>query len=163
LEGITVCQGIQLIRRNVDLGLRLTEQRHNRFSGMTTNDRNSQRRRVLLANDGSNKRLGADNVERSDTEQTSGVKDASILEHLGGDGHGRVDGVGNDEEKGFGAVLSDAGDEVAHDAGVDLEQVVAGHAWFARNAGGDDDNVGSGEGVLHAVIFGQVTANNLFT
>lgn len=68
--------------------------------------------------------------------------------HLCGDGDGRVDGVGDDEDKGLGAVLGDGLGEVAHDTGVDVEEVVAGHSRLAGDAGGDDDEVAADEGGL---------------
>ena len=40
-------------------------------------------------------------------------------------------GFGNDKEESFGAVLGDSGDEVADDASVDFEEIIAGHTWFA--------------------------------
>ena len=43
----------------------------------------------------------------------------------------------------LGAVLRDARDERAHDAGVDVEQVVARHTRLARHAGRDDHQVGA--------------------
>jgi len=56
-------------------------------------------------------------------------------------------------------VLGDALDQALDDAGVDLEQVVTRHAGLARDAGGDDDDVGAGEGVLQAVVFGEETVD----
>jgi len=42
-------------------------------------------------------------------------------------------------------MLLDRGADLAHDLGVDAEQVVAAHAGLARDAGGDDDDVGAGD------------------
>ena len=53
------------------------------------------------------------------------VENAVLLEDLGDDRHGRVDGVRDDEHERLGGVLGDARSEVAHDACVDLETVLA--------------------------------------
>lgn len=42
-----------------------------------------------------------------------------------------------------------------HDAGINLEEVIACHAWLPRNTGGDDDNVGIFEGLGHTIIGGE--------
>lgn len=99
--------------------------------------------------------LGTDDVQSGDTEETARIEDASGLEDLGGNGDGGVDRVGDDEDQCLGAVLGNALDQVADDAGVDLEQIVTGHAGLARNARRDDDDIGAGESVLQAVILGQ--------
>ena len=44
--------------------------------------------------------------------------------------------------------------ETLHDAGVDFEEVVTGHARFARDSGGNDDDVGVFEGFGHAIVGG---------
>jgi hypothetical protein len=116
---------------------------------------------VLLAGELLGEGLGADNVEGGDTEETAGVEDAGGLEDLSGDGDGGVDGVGDDADEGLGAELGNALDQVADDAGVDLEQVVTGHAGLAGNAGGDNDDVSAGQGILQAVVFGQETGEFL--
>lgn len=53
----------------------------------------------------SNEGVGPDNVQCGDAEDSGGVVFAGFLEHLGGDGNGRVHGVGNNGEHGFGADL----------------------------------------------------------
>ena len=80
-------------------------------------------------------------VEVRNPHQTSRVVHPLSLEHLRGDGHGGVDGVGYDVEDGVGAMLGARGDEVANDAGVDVEEIVAGHAGLARDPRGYDDEV----------------------
>lgn len=47
-------------------------------------------------------------------------------------------------------MLGDGLGEVAHDSGVDVEEVVAGHPRLAGDAGGDDDEVAADEGGLEA-------------
>lgn len=49
-----------------------------------------------------------------------GVKDALLLEDLGKDGDGRVDGVGDDQNEGLGSGLGDGLSESGADTGVDL-------------------------------------------
>ena len=66
---------------------------------------------------------GADDVKGGDTEETLGVVDTSLLQDLGGDGNGAVDGVGDNEDVGLGRVLGDGLGEVADDGGVGVEQV----------------------------------------
>ena len=61
--------------------------------------------------------------------------------HLGGDRDGGVDRVGDHVDDGAGAVLGDGAGEPGHDTGVDLEEVIAGHAGLARNPCWDDHNV----------------------
>ena len=105
---------------------------------MTANDGDVEVLGVLLADDLGNEGLGTDNVECGDTEQLLGVEDTSGLEELGGNGDGGVDRVGDDKDVGLGAVLGDALNEALDDAGVDLEEVVTGHArlacrWSARS------------------------------
>lgn len=54
------------------------------------------------------------------------VKDTSLLQDLGEDGHGRVDGVGNDQDEGLGAGVGDGLSEGRADASVDLLWGVSG-------------------------------------
>lgn len=80
--------------------------------------------------------LGANDVQSGDTEQALGVEDASGLEDLGGNGDGRVDGVGDDQSEGLGAELGNTLDQVTDNAGIDLEEVVTGHAgltWIRKD------------------------------
>ena len=55
-------------------------------------------------------------------------------------GHG-VEGVGNGHEDGVGRVRHDLVDDAGDDLHVGEEQVVAGHARLAGDAGSDDDHV----------------------
>ena len=64
--------------------------------------------RIALARVGLGEGLGAHDVERGDAHEALGVEDALVLERLGGDGDGAVDGVRDDEDEGFGAVLGAA-------------------------------------------------------
>ena len=44
--------------------------------------------------------------------------------------------------KAFGACCLDGGADLLHDFQIDAEKIVAAHAGLARNAGGDDADVG---------------------
>jgi hypothetical protein len=128
---LTGGQGIELVLGDVDGRLGLAPQGNNGLAGVTADDGNGSLAGVGLAGDLSNKGLCADNVEGGDTEKLLGVELAGGLEDLGGDGDSAVDGVGDDEDKGVGAVFGNTLHEVSDDAGVDLEQVVTGHARLA--------------------------------
>src|SRR5690242_6180595 len=127
----TVYESIKLLSRNADAGLGLAEERDDGLARVTANDGNVEVGGVLLASYLCDEGLGTDNIECGDTEQLLGVEDTSGLEHLGGNRDCRVDWVGDDEDVGLGAVLGDALDETLDDAGVDLEEVVTGHARLA--------------------------------
>ena len=86
-------------------------------TGVATDDGDLDVLRVGLLDLGKEAR-GTDDVEGGDTEETLLVKDTVLLEDLGEDGDGRVDGVGNDEDVGLGGVLGDGLGEVADDRGV---------------------------------------------
>ena len=45
-------------------------------------------------------------------------------------------------------MVADAGAHLAHDLGIDREQVVAAHAGFSGHAGGDDHHVGARDGCV---------------
>lgn len=130
-DGLTVYEGIQLLRGDADAGLSLAEQRNDGLAGVTTNDGDVEVCGVLLASDLSNEGLGTDNIECGDTEKLLGVEDTSGLEDLGGDGNCGVDGVGDDKDVCLGAVLGNALNEALDNAGVDLEQIVTGHTRLA--------------------------------
>lgn len=127
----TLDQSLKLVFRNVDRRLGLAEEGNNGLSRVTANDGNGGLGRVLLADDFGNKGFGADNVKGGDAKELLGVEDASGLEDLGSNGHGGVYRVGDDEDVGVGAVLSDALDEIADNASVDLEEVIPAHTGLA--------------------------------
>jgi hypothetical protein len=66
---------------------------------------------------------GADDVEGGHAEELLGVVDTLALEDLGCDRDGAVDGVGDDEDVGVGAVVGGVFGEVADDGGVGVEEV----------------------------------------
>lgn len=98
---------------------------------MSTNDGDSQLVGLLLTSNGSDEGLGTDDVEGGNTEELLRVEDTGLFQDLGSDWDGRVDGVGDDEDVSLGGVLCDALDEALDNAGVDLEQVVTGHAGLS--------------------------------
>jgi len=154
-----VDESIVLVIRNGDGRSDLAEERNNGLAGVATDDGDGELLRVALANNLSDEGLGADNVEGGDTEETARVEDSLALQNLGRDGDSRVDGVGNDQDEGLGGDLSSDLDQALDDAGVDVEQVVTGHARLAGNTGGDDDDVGILEGSLGALVGGQEAAH----
>jgi len=127
----TVGKSVELVLGNVDSRLGLAEEGNDGLAGVTANDGNDGLRGVLLASDALDEGLGTDDVEGGDTEELLGVELAGLLEDFGGNGDGAVHGVGDDEDKGLGAVLDNALDQALDDAGVDLEEVVTGHARLA--------------------------------
>lgn len=127
----TVDERIVLVGRDFYRGLGQAEERDNGLSRVATNDRDSRLGGGLLAADGGNEGLGTNDIESGDTEEPLGVKHASALEDLGGNGNSRVDGVGDDQKEGLGGILGGTLNEALHDAGVDLEQIVTGHARLA--------------------------------
>lgn len=126
----SVHQSIELVGRNVDGRLGQAEEWHNGVTRMTTDNGDVEFAGVFLSNDASDESLGTDDVKGGDTEQLLGVEDTSLLEDLGSDRDCRIDRVGNDGNGGLGGVLCDGNDEVFDDTGVDLEEVVSGHAGF---------------------------------
>jgi hypothetical protein len=127
----TVGQGIQFVSWDVDGWFGLAEKRYDGLARVATNDRNGGLGRVLLAGDLSNEGLGSDNIESGHTEQFLGIKNTSGLEDLCGDWDSGVDGVGDDEEIGLGAVLGASLDEITNNASVDLKEIITGHARLA--------------------------------
>lgn len=83
----------------------LGEEGNNGDTGVTTNDSDVHILGVLALNL-RDEAGGTDNIKGGDTEKTLGVVDTVLLEDLSEDGNGRVDGVGDDEEVGLGAVPS---------------------------------------------------------
>ena len=130
------------LAHNGRLGLR--EQRQDGDTRVTTNDWDL----VLgslgwLANDRRDKGGSSDNVEvgntkepeisasqvlsfrRADSSSLLGVIDTGLLQDLGKDWDGRVDGVGNDQDEGFGAGVGDGLGEGCTDTSVDLQSALS--------------------------------------
>mmetsp|Transcript_80394 Transcript_80394/g.209705 ORF Transcript_80394/g.209705 Transcript_80394/m.209705 type:complete len:252 (+) Transcript_80394:348-1103(+) len=94
---------------------------------------------------------GAAHVQGGDAKELPGVVDALLLQHLRGDGDSGVHRVRDDQDARLGACLRDPRHQVLDDAGVDVEEIVARHAWFARDARGDHDDVAAVQGGLQLV------------
>ena len=127
----TLRELLKLVLRDLDSRLRLREQRHDSLSRMPTDDRNDSLARILRTRQLSHEGFSTHDVEGGDAEEFLGVEFAGLGQDFGGDGDRAIDRVADDEDVGFGAVFGDAFDQALHDAGVDLEEIVAGHAWFA--------------------------------
>lgn len=112
--------GVELLA--LEVVARLGEKRDDGSTGVTTNNDNVLRGGVGALELGDEAR-GTDDVESGDTEHALGVVDTSSLEDLGGNGDGRVDRVGDDEDVCLGAVLSSSLGQVADDRGVGVEEV----------------------------------------
>jgi len=162
---LTVDERIKLVWGDVDAGLGLAEERHDGLARVSTDDGDVQVRRVLLAGDLGDKGLGTDDIEGGDTKELLGIEDTGLLEDLGGDWDGGVDRVGDDQDVCLGAVLGDTLNQTLDDAGVDLEEVVTGHAGLAfsvsachtditcgglltGNTSGDDHDISTVESLL---------------
>lgn len=127
----TVDKSVVLVGRDVDSGLGGAEEGQDGLARVATNNGDGELLGLGLANNLGNKSLGTDNVQSSNTKEALGVKDLLGLEDLGGDGDGGVDGVGDDEDEGLGGNISNDLNEALDDAGVDVEEIVTGHARLA--------------------------------
>jgi hypothetical protein len=88
---------------------------------------------------------------RDEVGEAGGVEHAGLAQHpvlreAGGQlrqrGH-LVERVGDDDHHRVRRILGDVLRHPTHDLGVDPEQVHPAHAWLARQAGGDHDDVGA--------------------
>lgn len=176
-----VDKSIVLVVRDGDGGSDLAEERNDGLARVATDDGDNELLGVALASDLGDEGLGTDNIEGGDAEEALGVEDTLGLEDLGGDGDGRVDGVGDNEDEGLGGDLGGNLDQTLDDTGVDVEEIIAGHARLAcqesqsvsvshtqrcallltGNTSGDDDDIGILEGGLGAVVGGKVAGGFL--
>ena len=62
----------------------------------------------------------------------------------------RVERIGDADHEGFGGVRPEAGGDRLHHLQIDTEQVISAHPGLSRHAGGDDDDVGAGDGGIAA-------------
>lgn len=107
--------------------------------------------------DVSNELGGSDDIERGDSEELLWVVDSSLLVDLLDDRDSRVDRVGDDEHVCIWAVLGTSLCKVSDDRSIRVEEIVSGHTWLSWNSGWDDDDFGTGEGLLESVIVGTVS------
>ncbi len=89
---------------------------------MSANDSNVLLR-WICALDLGDEAAGADDIEGGDTEEFFGVVNTLALEDFRCDGDGAVDGVGDDEDVGVGAIVGAGFGEFADDGGVGVEEV----------------------------------------
>jgi hypothetical protein len=131
LELLTVYESIELVLWDVHGRLGLAEEGHDGLSRVSTDDWDGSLAGVLLAKKAGNKGLGPHNIEGGNAEEFLRVEHVGALEHFGGNRDGRVHRVGDDENVGLGGILGNTLDEGLYDAGVDLEEIVTGHARLA--------------------------------
>lgn len=121
----------KLLSGDGDGGFGLAEEGHDGLARVATNDGDGEVLGIGLANDFSDECLSTNDIERGDTEQALGVEDSLGLKNLSSDGDSRVDGVGDDQDVGFGGNIGNGLDEALDDAGVDVEEVITSHARLA--------------------------------
>lgn len=113
----SVDQSLVLLARDILTLRSLAEDRDNGDTRVTTDDGDVDVLGVGVL-DLTQESGGSDDIEGGNTEQSLLVKDTGLLENLGEDGDGRVDGVGDDENVGLGGVLGNCLGEVPDDRGV---------------------------------------------
>lgn len=106
------------------------EERDDGFVGVIINNGYGKFLRVGFVDDFSNEGFGVDDVEGGDIKEVLGVEDIFGFEDFGGDGDGRVDGVGDDKDESFGGDFGGNFDEVFDDISVDVEEIVMGYVGF---------------------------------
>ena len=132
-----VDQGVVLVVGDGDGRLDLAEEWDDGLARVAADDGNGELLGSRLAGNLGDEGLCPDNIERGNAKQALGVEDALGFQDLGGDGHGRVDGIGDDEDEGLGGDLGGDFDQALDDASVDVKQVVtrhAGLAWCCQSA-----------------------------
>lgn len=102
---------------------------------------------------------GANDIQCGDAEQAFGVVHAGLLEDLGDDGDGAVDGVRDDEDVGVRGGGRGGLGQVAYDRGVGVEEVVAGHARLTGHAGWDQNDLGARESGCQSAGGGVVASD----
>ncbi|MBQ5153914.1 hypothetical protein EGM85_11720, partial [Macrococcus caseolyticus] len=126
----TVDKSIVSLAANVSM-LRLAEERHNRGTGVTSDNRNELVLRICIL-DLRNKTRSTDKVESCNTEHTLRVVNAQLLQSLSDDGNGRVDRVGDDSNESLGADLASSLCEITNNGRISVEQVIAGHTKLEK-------------------------------
>src|SRR5271166_4790842 len=103
---------------------------------------------------------GADILDRDPQLLGKEITEAGAVEHSGHaddtlrrqpaglahDPHHDVERVGDGDDESLGAMLLDRCTHRRDDLGVGADQIVAAHPRLARDAGGDDDDIGAGNG-----------------
>ena len=127
----TVDKGCEFVHGDFHFWLGLAEKGDDGVSRVAADDWDIDFVGILGASEILNEGLGSDNVKSGNTEQLLGVKDSGSFERLCCDRDGGVDRVGDDEDVGVGAELRNTCDQCLHNAGVDLEEIISGHAWLS--------------------------------
>ena len=135
----------KLIVSEGDPGGDLREEREDSLSGVTSDDWNVDVLDTEALGFGY-KGVGTDDVEGGDTHNLAFVVDASCFEDFRTDWDSGIDGVGDDVDDGGWAMFGDSFAESLDDAGVDVEEIVSGHAWLTWHTCWDDDEGSAGEG-----------------
>jgi len=136
----------------------LGEEGNNGDTGVTTNDSDVHILGVLALNL-RDEAGGTDNIKGGDTEKTLGVVDTVLLEDLSEDGNGRVDGVGDDEEVGLGAVLGAGFSEITDNTSVGVEKIITGHTGLSGDTSRDNNDFRTLKGLLETVILRSEASN----
>merc|ERR1712079_914357 len=138
-------QGLEGVGVEGDGGGALGDQWHDGGASVASNNGAVHLLRVDSL-ESSNELVGADNVEGGNTKDLLGVVDTSLLVHLRGDGHSRVDRVGDDADHGVGAHLGRSGGKGGDDGGVGVEEIVPGHARLPWHTGRDHNDLSADKG-----------------
>jgi len=128
-------------------GLDLGEDGDDGDSGVTSDNWDVDVVGVLGSEDG-DKLVGTDDIKGGDTVD-SGRVNAELLVDLGGDGHGRVDGVADNTDNGVRGGLGAGSGELSDNGGVGVEKIVSGHARLSWDTGGDENDISALDGFLH--------------
>lgn len=136
----------------------LAQQGQNRHTAVATDDGHLQVGGVGT-NELGHERRSADEVEGGDAKDAAGVVHAVLLEHFRHNRDRRVDRVRDNAHERLGRMLRRSRCQVAHNARIDLEQVIAGHARLAGNAGRNDNHVRTLDSLLQ--LLGSLMARHL--
>lgn len=151
----TVNKGIESLAGDVGV-TRLGDQRNNSVTRVTTDNGDS----LLSGVSGLDLRDEAgstDDVKGGDTEKLLGVVDTLGLEDLSNNGDSGVDGVGDDENLGLRRELSNSLGEITDNGGIGVEKIITGHAGLSGDTSGNDNNLGTREGLLKSTDLGGVS------
>mmetsp|Transcript_41974 Transcript_41974/g.110809 ORF Transcript_41974/g.110809 Transcript_41974/m.110809 type:complete len:398 (-) Transcript_41974:121-1314(-) len=131
-------------------GLGLGEERHDGGAGVPSDhgDLGLQRVEAFGLRD---KGARTAHIQGCDTKELLRVVDTPVLQNLRRNGHGRVHGVGDHQDASLWACLRAPSDQVLHDARVDVEEVVTGHAGLAGHAGGNHHHIAAIQGLFQVV------------
>ena len=95
---------------------------------MAADDRNDSLSGVFFASEVLNEGFGTNNVKGSDTEEALWIEDIGLLHDFGCNWDSGIDRIRDDKNICLWAMFCNPLDQVTDNTGVDLEEVVAGHA-----------------------------------